>query len=163
MCDNVNPMPEKLILPLGLAANLLPFLDGVYVHAQAPLTVPSSPGPYRALIDTGASHSWVAPHIGDSLQPHSLEGYVVDRGDGTEEAAGLDVRFGFMKGLSGKPVRGWVQLESRLPAYELLLFSGDIGMPGVDLVVGMDLMCSFLQCAVLIRGTETKPALVIEY
>jgi hypothetical protein len=156
-------MPEKLMLPLRLAQNLLPLLDGVYVHAEAPLTVPLGTGPYRALIDTGSSHSWVKPNIGDSLQRHSLEGYVVDRGNGTEEDAALDVKFGFMKGFSGKPVRGWVQFDRRLPAYDILLFSGDFGMPDVDLLVGMDIVCSFLQCAVLIRGTQYQPSLNIEY
>ncbi len=93
-------MADKLALPLVLLSNLLLMLEGVYVHALAPTTRPLSPGPFRALIDTGASHSWVKPHIGDSLQPHSLEGYIVDRGDGTEENASVDVKAGFMKGLA---------------------------------------------------------------
>ena len=99
------------------------------MHAQTPVTRPLSPGPYRALIDTGASHSWVKPHIGGSLQPHSLEGYVVDRGDGKEEDATINVKFGFMKGLNGNPVKGWVQLDARLPAIEILLFSGEFNAP----------------------------------
>jgi hypothetical protein len=156
-------MPDKLLVPLRLAPNLLPLLDGVYVHAQTPLIVPLAAGPYRALIDTGSSHSWVKPNIGDSLQPHSLEGYVIDQGDDVEEDASLDVKFGFMKGFSGKPVRGWVQLEQRLPAHDILLLSGDFGMQDVDLLVGMDIICSFPQCAVLIRGTQYQPSLVIEY
>lgn len=155
-------MPERLSLPLTLAQNLLPYLEGVYVHAEGPGSRPITPGAYRALIDTGASHSWVKAHIGDSLQTHSLEGYVIDRGNGVEEEASLDVKLGFMRGLSGKPVRGWVQLDSRLPAIEILLFSGDFDAPA-DLVIGMDLMCSFLQCVVLIRGAESQPSLVIEY
>jgi len=157
-----NSMPEKLLLPLRLAQNLLPYLDGVYVYTNAPKHVPVTPGPYRALIDTGASHSWVKPHIGDTLPTHSLEGYVIDRGDGVEEEAGLDVKSGFMKGLLGKPVKGWVQLAAPLPAVEILLLSGDFDAPA-DLVVGMDIICSFLQCAVLIRGTQYQPSLVIEY
>jgi hypothetical protein len=154
-------MPVKLLLPLVLAQNLLPYLDGVYVHAEAPERPPVAPGPYRALIDTGTSHSWVKPRIGDSLPTHSLEGYVVHRGDGVQGDASLDVKFGFMKGLLGPPVKGWVQLDSRLPAYQILLLSGEFDALG-DLVIGMDLMCSFLQCAVLIRGTEYQPSLVIE-
>jgi hypothetical protein len=155
-------MPDKLLLTLSLAQNLLPYLDGVYVHAEAPLLAPVTPGSYRALIDTGASHSWVKPYIGNSLQGHSLEGYVIDRGDGIEESAGLEVKSGFMKGLSGRPVKGWVQLDARLPAYHTLLFSGEFDAPA-DLVVGMDILSSFLQCAVLIRGVKYRPSLVIEY
>ena len=155
-------MADKLALPLALLPNLLPIIDGVYVHAEAPVIRPISPGGYRALIDTGSSHSWVKPHIGESLRPHSLEGYVVDRGEGVEENAGIEIKSGFMKGLNGKPVRGWVQLEARLPAIEMLLFSGDFDAPA-DLVMGMDLMCSFAQCAVLVRGVETSPILVIEF
>ncbi len=153
-------MPDRLILPLVLEPNLLPYLDGVY--AQAPQSAPATPGTYRALIDTGASHSWVKPHIGDSLPPHSLDGYVIDRGDGIEEDLGVDVKFGFMKGLSGRPTRGWVQLDSRLPAYEIMLLSEEFEAPA-DVIVGMDLMCSFLQCAVLIKGIKYAPSLVIEY
>ncbi|MGA9641219.1 MAG: hypothetical protein WBQ72_07470 [Terriglobales bacterium] len=154
---------EKLAIPICLLQNLLPVLDGVYVHAQAPTVRPQAPGPYRALIDTGSSHSWVKPHIGNALQPHSLEGYVLDHGHGTEEDANIDVKFGFMKGLSGKPVRGWVQLEPRLPAIEILLFSGDFDDVTADVLVGMDLMCSFLQFAILIRGTQTLPMLALEF
>ena len=155
--------PEKLVIPIGLLQNLLPVLDGVYVHAQAPTTRPGAPGAYRALIDTGSSHSWVKPHIGDALQPHSLDGYALDRGDGTEEDANIDVKFGFMKGLPGKPVRGWVQLEPRLPAIEILLFSGNFADGMADVLIGMDLMCSFLQFAILIRGTQTLPMLALEF
>lgn len=155
-------MPDRLALPLVLLPNLLPILEGVYVHAQAPSIRPSAPGQYRALIDTGATHSWVKPHIGDSLQPYSLEGYVVDRGDGTEEDAGIDVKFGFMKGLKGKPVRGWVQLEARLPAVEILLFAGELEAPA-DLVIGMDIICSFVQCRLLFRGTNRPAKLVLEF
>jgi hypothetical protein len=155
-------MADKLALPLALLPNLLPVLEGTYVHAHGPTTTPTFPGPYRALIDTGSSHSWVKSRIGDSLQPHSLEGYVVDRGDGTEEDAAIDVKSGFMKGLEGKPVRGWVQLDARLPAIEILLLSGNFDAPS-DLVIGMDLMCSFIQCGVLIRGTQTQSMLVIEF
>ena len=160
-CDNVD-MSNKLALPLILLPNLLPMLQGVYVPARGPMTKPPSPGPYSALIDTGASHSWVKPHIGDSLEPHSLEGYVVHHGDGKEEDAGVDVKFGFMKGLNGKPVKGWVQLDARLPAIENLILSGDFEAPA-DLVIGMDLICSFIQCGVLIRGTQTQSMLVIEF
>jgi hypothetical protein len=155
-------MADSLALPLALLPNLLPVLEGVYVHAQGPTTSPALPGPYRALIDTGSSHSWVKPPIGESLQPHSLEEYVVDRGDGAEEDAAIDVKSGFMKGLEGKPVRGWVQLDARLPAIETLLLSGNFDAPA-DLVIGMDLMCSFIQCGVLIRGTQTQSMLVIEF
>jgi hypothetical protein len=155
-------MADKLTLPLSLLPNLLPIIDGVYVHAEGPKVRPILPGQYRALIDTGASHCWVKPHIGDALRPHSLEDYVVDRGDGIEEEAGFEIKSGFMKGLSGKPVEGWVQLDARLPAYKMLLLSGDFDAPA-DLVIGMDLICSFLQCAVLIRGTGTLPMLVIEF
>jgi hypothetical protein len=156
-------MSDKLALPLILLPNLLPMLGGVHVHAKAPMTRPPSPGPYQALIDTGASHSWVKPHIGDSLQPHSLEGFVVDRGDGPEAPASIDVKSGFLKGLSGKPVRGWVQLHAQLPALEILLLSGDFDAPVVDLVIGMDLLCSFIQCGVLIRGTQAQPMLALEF
>jgi|SRR5579864_2848886 len=155
-------MPDKLSLPLSFGQNLLLYLDGVYIHEKAPRTVPMTVGPYRALIDTGASHSWVKPHIGDTLEPHSLEGYVVNRSEGVEEDAGLEVKVGFMKGLSGQPVRGWIQLETRLPAIEILLFSGDFDAPA-DVLIGMDMICSFLQCAVLVRGTQFRPLLVIEY
>jgi len=154
-------MSERLALPLVMLPNLLLMLEGVYVHVHPPMFRPGSPGPYRALIDTGASHSWVKPHIGDSLQPHSLEGYIVDSGDGKEEA-GIDVKVGFMKGLNGKPVRGWVQFESRLPAIDILLFSGDFGADA-DLVIGMDLLCSAVQCGVLIRGNQAPPMLAIEF
>jgi hypothetical protein len=156
-------MADKLALPLVLLSNLLPMLEGVYVHPQAPTTSPLSPGPYRALIDTGASHSWVKPHVGDLLQPHSLEGYIVDRAEGPQENASIDVKSGFMKGLPGKPVRGWVQLHARLPAIEILLLSGDFDAPVVDLVVGMDLICSFIQCGVLIRGTQGQAVLATEF
>jgi len=77
-------MPDKIGLPLILLPNLLPTLEGVFVHAQTPVARPLTPGTYRALIDTGASHSWVKPQIGDTLEPHSLEGYFLDRGDGKE-------------------------------------------------------------------------------
>ena len=155
-------MTDRVALPLGLLSNLLPVLDGVYVHAQAPMMRPIGPGPYRALIDTGASHSWVKPHVGDLLQPHSLEGYIVDWGDGIEENAGLEVKTGFMKGLTGKPVHGWVQLDPRLPAIGILLLSGDLDAP-VDLVIGVDIMRSFLQCGVLFRGVEGASALALEF
>jgi hypothetical protein len=159
---NAIHVTDRLALPLVLLQNWLPSLEGVYVHAQAPTTKPISPGPYRALIDTGASHSWVKSHIGDSLQSHSLEGYVVDRGDGTEEEAGVDVKVGFMKRLSGRPVRGWAQLDARLPAIEMLLLSGDFGAPA-DVLIGMDLLCNFVQCGVLIRGVARQPQLVLEF
>ena len=159
---NAIHMTDRLALPLVLLRNWLPSLEGVYVHAQAPTTKPISPGPYRALIDTGASHSWVKSHLGDSLQSHSLEGYVVDRGDGTEEEAGVDVKVGFMKRLSGRPVRGWAQLDARLPAIEMLLLSGDFGAPA-DVLIGMDLLCNFVQCGVLIRGVAGQPQLVLEF
>jgi hypothetical protein len=155
-------MPNRIGLHVVLLSNLLPVLDGVYVHAQAPATRPLSPGPYRALIDTGASHSWVKPQIGDSLQSHSLEGYVVDRGAGDEGDVTIDVKSGFLKGLKGKPVRGWVQLDARLPAIEILLLSGESNAPG-DLVVGMDLLCSFPQCGILFKGIQEQPSLVIEF
>jgi hypothetical protein len=153
---------ERLLLTLDLAENLLLYLKGVYIHSQAPRSRPVAPGPHVALIDSGASHSWVKPSIGDKLEPHSLEGYVVRRGDGVEEDAGLEVKFGFMKGLQGKPVKGWVQLDARLPAYGILLFSGEFGAPA-DIVIGMDIMCSFIQCGVLVRGTAQRPSLAIEY
>ena len=138
-------------------------LEGVFVHAQAPTTGALSPRPYRALIDTGASNSWVRTHIGDMLQPYSLKGYVVDRGDGVEEEASIDVKSGFMKGLTGKPVRGWVQLHERVPAREMLLLSGDTKAPVADLVIGMDLLCSFVMCGVLVRGSRGQPTLAIEF
>ena len=155
-------MSERLLLPLGLAENLLLYLRGVDVHAEAPPSRPITPVPYTALIDSGASHSWVKPNIGNNLSLHSLEGYVVHRGDGVEEDAELDVKFGFTNGLSGKPVRGWVQLDARLPAYEMLLFSGEFDAPA-DLVLGMDVMCSFIQCGILVRGTQQQPSMAIEY
>src|SRR5437667_2995930 len=70
---------------------------------------------YRTLIDTGSSHSWVKPHIGDSLQRHSLEGYVVDRGDGAEENASV-----FHRGShrSARKMRmGCVTLTGRMAAF----------------------------------------------
>jgi hypothetical protein len=155
-------MTDKLGLPLLQLSNLLPVLEGVYVHAQAPVTRPLSPGPYLALIGTGASHSWVRPQIGDSLEPHSLEGYVIDRGDGKEEDATIDVKFGFMKGLNGKPVRGWVQLDMRLPALEILLFSGQFNAPA-DLIIGMDILLSFIQCGIVFKGLKEQPLLVVEF
>ena len=155
-------MPERTLLPLSFLPNMLPVLDGVYVHAYAPVAKPVLPGPYRALIDTGSSHSWVKPAIGDNLRSHSLEGYVVDRGNNEEEEVLVDVKTGFLKGLSGNPRKGWIQLEPNLPAIDLLLLSGDFEAP-VDLVLGMDLMLSFVQCAVLVRGLQFKPTLVIEY
>jgi hypothetical protein len=155
-------MTEKIALPLIALPNLLPTLRGVHVHAAAPIMPPSSPGPYSALIDTGSSHTWVKPHVGKLLEPHSLEDYVIDRGDGVEEDAGVIVKSGFMKGLQGTPLRGWVQLEERLPALDLLLLSGEFEAP-TDLVIGMDLIFSFLQFGILIRGMNTQPTLVIEY
>jgi hypothetical protein len=95
---------ERLLLPLAFAQNLLLYLRGVYVHAQAPQNRPVTPGPYLAVIDSGASHSWVKPNIGDHLQRHSLEGYVIHRGDGVEEDADLDVKLGF--GLGRNRCRG---------------------------------------------------------
>jgi hypothetical protein len=91
-----------------------------------------------------------------------LEGYVVDRGDGEGGDVIIDVKSGFLKGLKGKPVRGWVQLDARLPAIEILLLSGEFNAPG-DLVVGMDLLCSFLQCGILFKGIQQQPSLVIEF
>jgi hypothetical protein len=156
-------MPDKIVLPLLLLPNLLPILEGVFVRGHDPTLGPVLRGPYRALIDTGASHSWVKPYIGDFLQPHSLEGYVVEGGDGVEvDANSIEVMCGFMKGLSGKPVSGKVQLEARLPFIEILLFSGDLDAP-VDLVIGMDIISSFIQCGVLIRGTQTPSMLAIEF
>jgi len=75
-----------------------------------------------------------------------------------------DVKFGFMKGLSGKPVRGWVQLEARLPAIEILLFSGDFNAPGdLIIIIGMDILCSFMQCGIVFRGVQAQPLLVLEF
>jgi hypothetical protein len=158
----MNVMPDRLTLPLGLLSNLLPVLSGVHIHAEAPLARPVSSGPYDAVIDTGSSHTWIKPVVGNGLQPHSLEGYVIDRGDGVQEEAGIDVKAGFMRGLSGSPRRGWVQLDVRLPAIEMLLLSGDFDMP-TDVLIGMDLIASFLQFAVVIRGTETQPFLQVEF
>jgi hypothetical protein len=155
-------MTQQVVLPLRLLPNLLPVLEGVYVHPEAPLTKPTVPGPYRALIDTGSSHSWVKPAIGDLLQPHSLEGYVLERGDGIEEDLALDVKSGFMKGLQGKPVEAWVQLDRRLTAFKVLLLSGDFDMPHADVVLGMDYLLNFVQCGVLFRGLQTQSQLVIE-
>ena len=80
---------------VGLSAK--PFI--IFRRRIRPCPRPGEPsslkqGPYRALIDTGASHSWVKPQIGDFLQTHSLEGYVIDLGDGEEEGIhlGFEVR-----------------------------------------------------------------------
>jgi hypothetical protein len=155
-------MPDKIGLPLILLPNLLPTLEGVFVHAQTPVARPLTPGTYRALIDTGASHSWVKPQIGDTLEPHSLKGYVLDRGDGKEEEIIVDVKSGFMKGLNGKPVKGWVQLDARLPAVEMLLLSGDFNAPA-DVLIGMDFLCNFIQCGVFFKGVQGQALLVIEF
>ena len=61
-----------------------------------------------------------------------------------------------------RPVRGWVQLDARLPAIEMLLLSGDFGAPA-DVLIGMDLLCNFVQCGVLIRGVARQPQLVLEF
>jgi hypothetical protein len=162
LCENAHAMAIQLALPLVMLPNLLPVLEGIYVYAQPPTTRPLSPGPYRALIDTGASHSWVKPDIGSSMQPHSLEGYVVRRGDGTEENAGIDVKSGFMKGVIGKPVTGWVQFEQRLPAIKQMLLCGEFDVP-VDMVIGMDLLLFFPLCGVMVRGDRGQPFLAIEF
>ena len=155
-------MTQQIVLTLRLLSNYLPVLEGVYVHPEAPLIRPTMPGPYRAVIDTGSSHSWVKPAIGDMLQPHSLEGYVLDRGDGVEEDLALDVKSGFMKGLQGKPVGAWVQLDKRLTAFKVLLLSGDFDMPHADVLLGMDYLLNFVQCGLLFRGLQTRSQLVIE-
>jgi hypothetical protein len=56
-----------------------------------------------------------------------------------------------------------VQLDARLPAIDILLFSGNFDVPTVDVIVGMDLMCSFIQFGVLVRGIQASPTLAIEY
>jgi hypothetical protein len=156
-------MLNRIALPLVFLPSLLLRLDGVYVHTERPTIRPFSPGPYGAVIDTGASHSWVRPEIGELLPPHSLEGYVLDRGDGQDENLSVDVKSGFLKGLAGKPVTGWVQLDPRLPTIEILLLSGNFDVPGIDLLIGMDLMCSFIKCGVLVQGAQRPPTLAIEY
>ena len=155
-------MTQKLALPLSLLPNLLPTLSGVFVHSKPPLFRPTSRGPYLALIDTGATHSWVSSEIGKTLEPHSLEGYILPKDALAWEAEGVEVKFGFMKGLKGKPVRGFVQLDSRLPAMDMLLFSGDVELQGADLVLGMDLLCSFIQCGLVVSGPIGPATLVVE-
>jgi hypothetical protein len=155
-------MTQKIGLPLTILENYLVVLDNIYVHAQAPVAKPVNPGLYRALIDTGASHTWVKPKIGDTLNPHSLDGYVLDRGDGKEEDLTPEVKFGFQKGLKAKPVKGYVQLDVRFPAYELLLFSGDFDAP-TDVVLGMDVLFSFIQCGIVFKGTQEQPLMVFEF
>ena len=160
--DTLSQMTQQVVLPLRLLPNLLPVLEGVYVHPEAPLTKPTVPGPYRALVDTGSSHSWVKPTIRDLLRPHSLEGYVLDRGDGVGEDLANDVKSGFMKGLQGKPVQAWVQLDRRLTAFNVMLLSGDFDMGQADAVLGMDYLLNFVQCGLLFRGLQTQSQLVIE-
>jgi hypothetical protein len=67
-----------------------------------------------------------------------------------------------MKGLTGKPVRGWVQLAAQLPAIDILLFSGEFPAPA-DLLIGMDLICSFIRCGLVFAGPRVHPTLLIEY
>ena len=67
-----------------------------------------------------------------------------------------------MKGLNGKPVRGWSQLDLQLPAFEILLFSGDFNAPA-DLVIRMDILCSFMQCGIVFKGVQGQPLLVLEF
>lgn len=144
-----------IALPLLLLPNMLPVLDGVYVYATPPRVSPCSPGPYRSLIDTGSGNSWVKPEIGDLLETFPMKDLVIDRGDGIELEASVDVKSGFMKGLRGKPVKGWVQLDGRLATYSVMLLSGDFGMD-CDLIIGMDILCSFARSAIIIKGLQEQ-------
>ena len=86
----------------------------------------------------------------------------MDRGDGVGEDLAIDVKSGFMKGLQGKPVQAWVQLDRRLTAFNVMLLSGDFDMGQADAVLGMDYLLNFVQCGLLFRGLQTQSQLVIE-
>lgn len=93
----------KIILPLQLLRNFLIVLDGVYVYPEAPIGPrPVGPGPYRAVIDTGSGNSWIKPEIGGSFESYPVDDLVLDQGKDSESGF-VDVKFGFMKDLAGKP------------------------------------------------------------
>jgi hypothetical protein len=149
-------MGQKIELPLVMLRNLLLMLEGVFVHLHPPAKPPTHPGPYRAIIDTGSSNTWVCPKIGDLLAPYPTE--ELDLGD---KQSTPEVKFGFRKGQTAKPVEGWVQLDPRLTAYRMLLLSGDSEI-SADVVIGMDMLCSFVRSAVVVSGVKTQPVLLLE-
>jgi hypothetical protein len=149
-------MGQRIELPCVMLRNLLIMLEGVFVHLQPPAKPPTHRGPYRAIIDTGSSNTWVCPKIGDLLAPYPAEELDLDGKHST-----LDVKFGFQKGQTAKPVEGWVQLDPRLTAYRMLLLSGDLGIDA-DIVIGLDMLCSFVRSAVVVSGLKTQPVLLLE-
>lgn len=52
-------------------SNGLLLSEGVNVHPRCPDKNSERHGPLRALIDTGASCSWISPAVGKLLDPHS--------------------------------------------------------------------------------------------
>ena len=153
-------MAPKITLPLVLLPNMHLVLEGVYVYAEPPLIEPTVPGPYRALIDTGAGNSWIKPSLGSLMAPYPLDQLVVDEGKGKQEDITVDVKFGFQKGLTGKPVEGWIQLHSSLCAYRHLLLTGDFDAEA-DVILGTDALCSFARSGIVFHGVKEQ-FLIIE-
>jgi hypothetical protein len=153
-------MAPKITLPLILLPNMQLVLKGVYVYAKPPQMKPTVPGPYRALIDTGTGNSWVKPSLGSLMAPYPLDELLVDEGKGKQENMTVDVKFGFQKGLSAKPVEGWVQLHSSLCAYRHLLLAGDFDAEA-DVILGTDALSSFARCGIVFHGIKEQ-FLVIE-
>jgi hypothetical protein len=153
-------MAPKITLPLVLLPNMQLVLEGVYVYAKPPLMKPTVPGPYRALIDTGTGNSWVKPSLGSLMASVALEELVVDEGKGKEEDMTVDVKFGFQKGLTAKPVEGWIQLHSSLSAYRHILLTGDFDAEA-DVILGTDALVSFARSGVVFHGVKEQ-FLVIE-
>lgn len=140
-------------VPLIQHSNLLLLLHSVYVYPKCPDKNSEGYGPLRALIDTGASCSWISPTVGELLDPYPIEDLVsIDTGDGAEEQIVVEVKQGFLKGTKGKPVKGWLQLDKRVSAYYTMLMSGDFNMSYADIVVGMDILSLFDEINITIEG-----------
>ena len=153
-------MAPKIALPLVLLSNFQLVLEGVYVYAKPPVMKPTGPGPCRALIDTGTGNSWVKTSLGSQMAPYPLDELLVDEGKGNQGDMTLDVKFGFQKGLTGKPVEGWLQLHQSLSAYRHLLVSADFDAEA-DVILGTDALSSFARCGIVFHGI-TEQFLVIE-
>ena len=152
-------MLPKVMLPLSRLSNGILILEGVYVYANLPQVIPDGRGPYSALIDTGSSNSWVKPKIGNQLAPYNYDDLVIDPGDGTERDIAVDIKFGFQTGLRGTPVKGWVQLDRQLAAYNHLFLSGDFPAQ-TDLLIGMDILLSFAQSSIIICANQGQYILI---